>query len=203
MVDWRLLEEEEGVCVRCCPGDLPGDRAWLIVRCCPLSGVIDDVGMSPGCCRDETCSDFALAARVTLVGSVVVFMFALRVPRRLLFWLSDGVRPSRPCILSFVNRGTSWRTSMPGPTDFRGALAAGFGGACAGNWLCRRVRTATLVAGGGIMEEASKGRALVYGGLVGFWDWLKRRRSEVLRAGCASAGAGVNVLVCGGGPMVL
>ena len=91
---------------------------------------------------------------------------------------------------------------MPGPTDLRGALAAGFGGACAGNWLCRRVRTARLVAGGGI-DEASKDAAWEDAGLLGFWDWLKRRMSDVLRAGCKSAGAPVNVFVFGGGPMVL
>jgi hypothetical protein len=58
-----------------------------MVRFCPLSGVIDDVGISPGCCRDGTCIDFALAARVacgTFEGSAGVFMFVLRVPRRLL-----------------------------------------------------------------------------------------------------------------------
>ena len=45
--------------------------------------------------------------------------------------------------------------NMPGPTLFRGARAAGFGGACAGNWLCRRVRMAMFVAGGGI-DDASE-----------------------------------------------
>jgi hypothetical protein len=52
------------------------------------------------------------------------------------------------------------------------------------------------------MDEASKG-ALVYVGLLGFWDWLKRRMSDVLRAGCESAGAPVDVFVFGGRPMVL
>jgi hypothetical protein len=91
---------------------------------------------------------------------------------------------------------------MPGPTDLRGALAAGFGGACAENWLCRRVRTAKFVAGGGI-DEGFDTEALVEAGLLGFRVWLKRRMRDVLRAGRESAGATVNVLVFCGGPMVL
>lgn len=49
-VDCRLLEVEEGVCVRCA-GDLPGERAWL--RGIELgSGVMDETVRCPGCCLE-------------------------------------------------------------------------------------------------------------------------------------------------------
>lgn len=97
--------------------------------------------------------------------------------------------PSKPCV-----------GNMPGPTLFRGARAAGFGGACAGNWLCRRVRMAMFVAGGGI-DAAS---LVVLPGAteapLGFLavDWLKRRMKELLRVGRDSEeGSPVNVCIFG------
>jgi len=83
--------------------------------------------------------------------------------------------------------------SMPGPTLLRGARAAGLGGACAGNWLCRRVRIAMFEGGGG-MEGASAAKVLLEDveaplgcRVVG---WLKRRTNELERAGRASAAGG-------------
>jgi hypothetical protein len=73
----------------------------------------------------------------------------------------------------------------PGPMDFRGARAAGFGGGCEENWLCRRLRRDRLVAGGG--TEAVAGCALEGFSAAGLLDWLKRRMSVVLRAGRVSA----------------
>lgn len=91
-----------------------------------------------------------------------------------------------------MSLGTSWRVSrdskldvtMPGPMDFRGARAAGFGGAWAGSWLWRRVRMDMFVAGGG--TEVDSGSGLLGATVFCFLDWLKRRMREVLRAGRAS-----------------
>lgn len=84
---------------------------------------------------------------------------------------------------------------MPGPTDLRGARAAGFGGGCAVKWLWRRVRMDMVELGGGI-EEDSVG---AWGGARVGLDWLKRRRSEVLRAGRGSAVEEVNGAEVGAG----
>ena len=70
---------------------------------------------------------------------------------------------------------------MPGPTDLRGARAAGFGGGWAVKWLWRRVRIDMLDVFGG----AAEGSGGALGGLD--LDWLKRRISELLRAGRVSA----------------
>ena len=72
---------------------------------------------------------------------------------------------------------------MPGPTDLRGARAAGFGGGCTVNWLCRRVRIDMFEVGGGIVDGSVGG----WGGPPWPLDWLKRRISELLRAGRVSA----------------
>jgi hypothetical protein len=143
-VDWRLLEEEEGVCARWA-GDLPGDRVW------PRgidaeSGVECAAVKCPESCLEGGCSDLALALRVafgslgTPVVAVVVFggtKLAESVSRRLPRF-KDGVRPIGSCEVSpgsldipselFVG-------SIPGPTLFLGGRAAGFCGAGAGNWL--------------------------------------------------------------------
>ena len=82
----------------------------------------------------------------------------------------------------------------------RGARAAGLGGACAGNWLCLRVRIAMFVAGGGI-DDVSELTVLVEAvdAPLGFLlvDWLKRRMKELLRAGRASGGAPVKDCMLG------
>lgn len=71
------------------------------------------------------------------------------------------------------------------------------GGAWGGNWLCRRVRIARLVVGGGMEESEVKVLADAVDDaplgclLVG---WLKRRMKELLRAGRDSVvGVAVNV----------
>ena len=71
------------------------------------------------------CGTFCGSAELVMVVDV----FTRRLP-----WLSDGVRPIRLCKLSLLSLGISCRVSMlgsmmPGPTDLRGARAAGFGGA--------------------------------------------------------------------------
>jgi hypothetical protein len=86
----------------------------------------------------------------------------------------DGDRPTGTCGLSPCNLdipSDELVGSIPGPTLFRGGRAAGFGGACAGNWLWRRVRTAMFVAGAG-MDGASE--AADAGAGAGFLavDWL-------------------------------
>jgi hypothetical protein len=80
--------------------------------------------------------------------------------------------------------------SIPGPTLFLGALAAGFEGAWAGKWLWRRDRMAMLVGGGG-MVDVSAPEAV--GAPLGFLavDWLKRRTKELLRVGRVSVGVPV------------
>lgn len=86
-------------------------------------------------------NDLAFADRAalgTLGASGAMLTFAGSVPRRLPC-PNEGVRPMRVCELSLDSLGTSCRISMlgvgsmPGPTDLRGARAAGFGGAWAGN----------------------------------------------------------------------
>lgn len=156
IVDWRLLDDEDGVCVRCV---LPAARAWL-------SGVRVAGLKKPCCCFEGACIDFALAdlaAGGTFCASDPVEILATIV-RRLAWlpWLKEGVRPMRPWTLSVTSFGTSKRASRdsrpdgskPGPIDFRGARAAGFGGGWEENWLWRRLRMDTFVAGGGILAEA-------------------------------------------------
>lgn len=109
MVDWRLLDVDEGVCVRWVM-DRAGERAWLI-GVPPCSGVIECVFRNPCCGLEGGCRDFALAERVglgTLDGSALVleFMPDDKVGRRLL-WLNEGVRPTRPCERSLEGLGTS------------------------------------------------------------------------------------------------
>lgn len=195
-VDWRLLPEDEGVCVRCA-GDLPGDRAWLMGMDAG-SGVETDAGRCPGCCLKGGWSDFAFAVRVVF-GSLgtpeVVLRFEESVSRRLPL-VNEGARTNEGGVPSTLFVGIT-----PGPMLFRGARAAGFGGACAGNWLCRRVRMAMLAAGGGI-DAASEVTVLpdtVEAPLgIRVVDWLKRRMKELLRAGRASLeGAPVNVCMLG------
>lgn len=135
-VDCRLLDEDEGVYDLCAAGDLPGEGIEL------GSGVMEETVRWPGCCLEGGCKDFALALRAA-VGSLgtpvvgAVLMFADSVSR--LFPLfSDGARPSWGIALSLASLSISWRSkllegSIPGPTLFRGARTAGFGGAWAGN----------------------------------------------------------------------
>jgi hypothetical protein len=167
------------------------------------SGVETDVVRSPGCCLNGGWSDFVLAFRAVL-GSLgtpdVVFTFEESVSRRLLLF-NEGTRPNKGCVLSPPTRGVPSKLFVgitPGPMLFRGARAAGFGGACAGNWLCRRDRMAMFVAGGGI-DEASEVTVLpdAVEAPLGFRavDWLKRRMKELLRVGRASAG-GAPVNAC-------
>lgn len=115
----------------------------------------------PDCCREGGCRDFAFALRAA-VGSLgtpvmVVLRFAESVSR--LFPLfSEGARPSVGIALPFASRSISKLLvgSIPGPTLFLGARAAGFEGACAGKWLWRRDRMAMLVGGGGGMADVSE-----------------------------------------------
>ena len=125
--------------------------------------------------------------------------FAASVSRRLPL-LFDGERPSPFCSrLPLAIRGISLRPSkepigsIPGPTLFLGVRAAGFGGAGAGNWLCRLVLMATLVVGGGIVVLSLNPGLLDVGGLERFdvpglrvFDWLKWRMNELLREGRVS-----------------
>lgn len=203
-MDWRLLDVEEGVCSRCA-GDLPGDRLWFKE---PGSGVMEDTARAAGCCLEGGWKDFAFAVRVAF-GSLGMPVKGLRraesVSRRLPLF-KEGARPSWEGGASPASLAISCRPSrlvvgiIPGPTLFRGARAAGFGGACAGNWLCRRVRMAMLVAGGGI-EAASEATvdAEAVEAPLGFLlvDWLKRRMKELLRVGRESAGTPVNACMLG------
>jgi hypothetical protein len=197
-VDCRLLDVEDGVCDRCA-GDLPGERAWL--RGMEFgSGVMDETARCPGCCLEGGWKDFALAVRDTF-GSLstpvlVVLMFPDSVSRRLPL-SNEGARPSVGTVWSLASLFISWRSKLfvgiiPGPTLFRGARAAGFDGACAGNWLCRRVRIAMFVGPGGGIEGVSEPDAV--DAPLGFRavDWLKRRMNELLRVGRESVGAPVN-----------
>jgi hypothetical protein len=134
-VDCRLLDDDEGVYDLCAAGDRPGEGMEL------GSGVMETVRW-PGCCLEGGCKDFAFALRAA-VGSlgtpvgVVVLRLADNVSR--LFPLfNEGARPSWGIVLSLASLSISWRSklfvgSIPGPTLFRGARAAGFGGAWAGN----------------------------------------------------------------------
>lgn len=156
----------------------------------------------PEVCREGGWSDFAFALRVALGNRCVAFGglgFAVNVSRRLVVLL-DGDRPRPFCsMLPLANRGISLRPSkepignIPGPTLFRGARAAGFGGAGAGNWLCRLVRMAMLVVGGGMDVLSANVGLPDAGGLEGFvvpglrvFDWVKRRMNELLRDGRVS-----------------
>lgn len=84
IVDWRLLDEDDGVCVRC-PGDFPGERVWLMEGFRPCSGVIVEVFRNPGCCLGGACIDFALADRETLggLGRSAPALRLADIPRRL------------------------------------------------------------------------------------------------------------------------
>lgn len=148
-------------------------------------------------------SDFALAVRAVFgsLGTPVGVMFVVlgfeesvsrRLPR-----FNEGARLSWGCVLSPPSLDIPSKLfdvgRTPGPTLFRGARAAGFNGAWAGNWLWRRVRMAMFVAGGG-MEEVSEAVVLpdAVDAPLGFLavDWLNRRMNELLRVGRASvAGA--------------
>jgi hypothetical protein len=106
--DCRLLEEEEGVCVRCAAGDRPGERLWLIGIELRSAAVIDAPAY-PACCLDGGCNDFAFAARaVGNFGTPLVLLLRLEesVSRRL-FLFRDGVRPIRGWVLSPAMRDTS------------------------------------------------------------------------------------------------
>jgi hypothetical protein len=160
------------------------------------SGVETDAVRSPGCCLESGWSDFVFALRAVL-GSLgtpdVAFRFDESVSRRLPLF-NEGARPNAGCMLSPPIRGVPSKLFVgitPGPMLFRGARAAGFGGACVGNWLCRRDRMAMFVAGGG-MDEASEVTVLADAveAPLGFRavDWLKRRMKELLRTGRASVG---------------
>jgi hypothetical protein len=133
-VDCLLLDEDEGVCDRCA-GDLPGERAWLRGKV-PWSGVIVDTVRCPGRCLGGGWKDFALAERCvfgSLGTPVAVGRLVPRVSRRLPLF-NEGERPMRDCDISPANLVASGRPSkllvgsIPGPTLFRGARAAGFGG---------------------------------------------------------------------------
>jgi hypothetical protein len=200
-VDWRLLEVEDGVCDRCA-GDLPGERAWFRGME-PGSGVMDETARCPACCLEGGWKDFALAVRVGFrsLGTAVVMgmRFPDRVSRRLPLF-NEGARPSVGTVLSLASLFISCRSKLfvgiiPGPTLFRGARAAGFGGAWAGNWLCRRVRIAMVVGPGGGIEDVSEPEAV--DAPLGFRavDWLKRRMNELLRVGRESVGAPVNACI--------
>jgi hypothetical protein len=185
-VDWRLLAEEDGVCARSVEA-LPGERIWL--RGIDAGSGVESVDVNcPEACRDGGWNDFAFAVRVALgifgtpVEVFTVLKFAESVSRRVPLF-KDGERPMGICGLSPCNLDIPSEElvgSIPGPMLFRGGRAAGFCGACAGNWLWRRVRMAMFVAGGG-MDGASEAG----GAPVGFLavDWLKRRMKELLRAG--------------------
>jgi hypothetical protein len=169
-VDWRLLADEEGVCARRAE-DLPGERIWLRGTDAG-SGVDSDAVSCPEDCLDGGWSDFALAVRVALgsLGTPVEVFTVLKleesVSRRLPLF-KDGERPGScglsPCSLDIPSEELVG--NIPGPTLFRGGRAAGFGGACAGNWLWRRVRIAMFVAGGG-MDGASEAVAATLGFLA-------------------------------------
>lgn len=127
----------------------------------PWSGVSECADRCwPEVCLEGGCSDFVFAFRVTLGSRCAVFGglgFAASVSRRGPLLL-EGDRPSPFCsAVPLANRGISLLRpskepigNIPGPTLFRGARAAGFGGAGAGNWLWRLVRMAMFVVGGGI-----------------------------------------------------
>jgi hypothetical protein len=200
-VDCRLLDVEDGVCDRCA-GDLPGERAWL--RGMEFgSGVMDETARCPGCCLKGGWKDFAFAVRVAFGSLGTPILVVLSVPERVsrrLPLFSDGARPSVGTLLSLASLFISCRSKLfvgiiPGPTLLRGARAAGFGGACAGNWLCRRVRIAMFAGPGGGIDDASEPDAV--DAPLGFRavDWLKRRMNELLRAGRVSAGAPVNACI--------
>lgn len=94
-VDCRLLEVEDGVCSRCCAGDLPGERLWFMGIELG-SGVREDTVRWPGCCLEGGWNDFAFAVRVAfgslgapMVGLRLVESVSLRLP---LF--KEGARPS-------------------------------------------------------------------------------------------------------------
>jgi hypothetical protein len=162
-----------------------------------------DAVRCPVCCLEGGWRDFALAVRAALgnLGTpVAVFEmlgFAASVSLRVPLF-SEGDRPtSEGIVLSPASLDMPSKLfvgSIPGPTLFRGARAAGFGGACEENWLCRRVRMAMFVAGGGI-DDASDAAVLVEAvdAPLGFLvvDWLKRRMKELLRVGRESAAGGV------------
>lgn len=61
-VDWRLLADDDGVCVRCA-GDLPGERLWFSESMVE-SGVDVDADRSVEACFEGGCSDFAFAFRI-------------------------------------------------------------------------------------------------------------------------------------------
>jgi hypothetical protein len=157
------------------------------------SGVIDDA-LRKFCCFEGACIDFAFVDRAAFgirgTSPPGLGLFE-SVPRRLP-WLKEGVRPMRPPGVSLYILGTSLLTlrvsrpvgNMPGPTDLRGARAAGFGGGCDGNWLWRRVRMGMVAGGGGIDEDSGGG--LIAAALVCFADWLNRRIKDELRAGRVS-----------------
>jgi hypothetical protein len=205
MVDWRLLEDDEGVCEP--PAGRPGERAWVIglAVCSEPMDALNAVFSMLGGIFGGAWNDLAFADRAALdplEASGAMIAFAGNVPRRLPC-PNEGVRPMRACGLSLDSLGTSCRVSrlgvgsMPGPTDLRGARAAGFGGAWAGNWLCRRVRMDMLVAGGG-MEGLSGGPETAL-----FLDWLKRRSRDVLRAGRESAAGAGGAFIDAAGPVGL
>lgn len=99
--------------------------------------------------------------------------------RPIRFWIVSPAGLGTSCLLSRLGVG-----NMPGPTDLRGARAAGLGAGWVGKWLWRRVRMAMLDAGGGMdVCECSMGGL---GAIPWDLDWLKRRISEVLRAGRVS-----------------
>lgn len=134
-VDCRLLDEDEGVYDRCAAGDLPGEREWS--KGMELgSGLIETVRW-PGCCFEGGCRDFAFALRA-VVGSlgtpVVVVLRFVESGSRLFPLFSEGARPSVGIVLSFASLSISklFVGSIPGPTLFLGARAAGFEGAWAG-----------------------------------------------------------------------
>ena len=79
---------------------------------------MDETVRWPGCCLEGGCNDFAFAVRAVLVS--------LGTPEVALFRLGMPTRSSRSKLLVGI---------IPGPTLFRGGRAAGFGGACEGNWL--------------------------------------------------------------------
>ncbi len=133
-VDCLLLDVEEGVWVRWA-GDFPGERAWLIgVEV--GSGVNEEGVKCVACNLDGGWNDFALADRFAEFGSLGTPVVELRlepsVSRRAPLF-KEGERPS-PSVVA-ASLVTSCRPSrllvgsMPGPTLFRGARAAGFGGA--------------------------------------------------------------------------
>ena len=160
-VDCRLLDEEEGVCVRWA-GDLPGERKGMEAG----SGVMDETAKCPGCSLDGGWKDFAFAVRVAALGNlgtpVAEFRLELSGSRRMPLF-NEGERPMpveagaspppRPAMSCRLSNGAVGK--VPGPTLLRGARAAGLGRAWAGNWLWRRERMAMLVGGGGI-EDASE-----------------------------------------------